>query len=178
MLNATTIKVIAFDVFGTVFDFTGVDRQEIRDYLAAITAPEWRPLKLPESWEHLKPHGDSEAGISYLRDRFMVVTCSNGPLGLLAKLSKNADIQWDAIVPLELNRVYKPHPKAYMTVCEVLDVAPENVLMVTANESFGDLEASRALGMQAQLIRGGDGPKTIIGLATMLGCCTKYAEEP
>lgn len=43
--------------------------------------------------------------------------------------------------------------------------------MVTANEKFGDLEAARALGMQAVLIRGDDGgPKDLIELAERTGC--------
>lgn len=170
MLNVSAIKVVAFDVFGTVVDFTSVDRQEVRAYVDHIRKPTWEPLRLPESWEHLPAHPDSAEGIARLRTKFTVVTCSNGPLGLLAKLSKNAGIQWDAVIPLELSRCYKPNPHAYLTVCDVLDVQPADVLMVTANETFGDLEASRSLGMQAQLIRSGDGPRDIIELAKSLGC--------
>jgi hypothetical protein len=42
--------------------------------------------------------------------------------------------------------------------------------MVTANKDFGDIEASLALGMQAQLIRHPGTPATIIELAESLGC--------
>lgn len=158
------MKVIAFDVFGTVFDLSGVPRQEIKDYAHHIHQPEWKPLHLPKSWETLPVHPDSVEGIKQLQERFFVVTCSNGPLGLLAKLSKHNGIHWDAIIPLELNKVFKTNPKAYMTVCEVLDVDPSDVIMVTANEKFGDLEAARGLGMQAILIRDEKIP-TIIDLA-------------
>lgn len=166
---SSPVKVIAFDVFGTVFDLSGVDRQELRDYAAHLRKPEWSPLRLPDSWNSLPAHSDSAEGIDRLRKKYFVVTCSNGPLGLLAKMSKGSGIHWDAIVPLELNRVFKPRPAAYMTVCEVLGVQPQDVLMVTANKSFGDIEASRAIGMQAVLIRDEGGPKTIIELAEALG---------
>ncbi len=162
------IKVIAFDLFGTVFDLSKVDHQEIRDYAIHLSKPEWSPLHLPKSWEHLPAHPDSAEGISKLREKYMVVTCSNGPLGLTAKLLKNNKISFDAIIPLELNKVFKTNPKAYMTVCKVLDIKPEEMLMVTANEKFGDIEASRALGMQSILIHGKEGPKTIIELAEFL----------
>lgn len=162
------MRVVAFDVFGTVFDLSGVPRHEVWDYIAHIRRPEWSPLRLPASWEHLPAHADSAEGIARLRERFIVVTCSNGPLGLLAKLSKNNGVQWDAIVPMELNHVYKPDPRAYLTVCEVLEVPPSAVTMVTANRTFGDLEASAALGMTPVLIRDGDGPKTITELAAVL----------
>jgi 2-haloalkanoic acid dehalogenase type II len=164
------MKVIAFDTFGTVFNLAGVDHEDVRAYAHHIRKPEWSPLRLPKAWETLPAHPDSAEGIARLRSKFIVVTCSNGPLGLLAKLSKYNGVSWDAIIPLELNKVFKPNPRAYMTVCEVLGVKPAEVLMVTANRTFGDLEASRALGMQAQLIRDGDGPKNIMELAEQLGC--------
>ncbi len=166
-----SIKVIAFDVFGTVVDFSGVPREEVKDYASQLRRPEWEPLKLPASWEHLKAHPDSAEGIRRLRQHYIVCTCSNGPLGLLAKLSKNNGIVWDAIIPLEMNKVYKPNPQAYLTVCEVFGVETKDVLMVTANEMFGDIEAARALKMEASLIRHKDGPASIIELANELECC-------
>lgn len=166
------IQVIAFDVFGTVFDLRQAERDDVRDYAQHIRQPVWRPLHLPTSWERLPAHPDSAAGIARLRTKFFVVTCSNGPLGLLAKMSKNAGIQWDAIIPLELSRAYKPEPAAYLTVCNVLAVAPAQVMLVTANKTFGDLEGSAALGMTPVLIRDTSlgGPATIPELASQLGC--------
>lgn len=158
------IKVIAFDVFGTVFDLSNVPREEIKAYIDHIKQPEWSPLTLPSSWERLPAHPDAAEGIEMLRSKFTVVTCSNGPLGLLTKLSKFNKISWDAIIPLELSKAFKPKPDAYMTVCDVLGVTPEEVMMVTANEKFGDLEASKALGMRPMLIRN-DEIKTIVELA-------------
>lgn len=160
--------VIAFDVFGTVFDMSSINRDDVRNYIKHIHQETWSPLVLPKSWEHLPPHADSAEGIARLRKNFIVVTCSNGPLGLLSKLSKNGGVEWDAIIPLELNKVFKPQPKAYLTVCEVLDVAPNDVMMVTANETFGDLEASKELGMQPMWIRGKSPIKTIVDLAAHL----------
>lgn len=162
------LKVIAFDVFGTVFDLSVAPHQEIKDYAKHIRQPEWAPLHLPKSWETLPAHKDSAKGIAMLREQFIVVTCSNGPLGLLTKLSKYNNVSWDAIIPLELNKVFKPNPKAYLTVCEVLDILPSEMMMVTANKDFGDLEAASKLGMQAQLIRGSSEVKDIIELANLL----------
>lgn len=172
--DASQVKVVAFDLFGTVFDMSGVDREEIREYVRQLKLPEWQPLKLPKTWDAIPAHPDAEHGINglrfamHLRNDGHVVTCSNGPISTTYRLSRNAGIVWDLIIPLEINRVYKTNPAAYMTVCEVLDCRPENVLMVTANETFGDLEASRALGMQAVLIRGDSDIADIIDLAKRL----------
>lgn len=152
------VDVVAFDVFGTVFDLSGVPREEVVQYIDHIEKPEWSPLRLPEAWKSLPAHPDAREGLERIRKHRMVVTCSNGPLGLLAHLSRHNGISWDAIIPLELNRVYKPDPKSYMTVSEVLEVPPQKILMVTANRrlgrrDFGDREASAKLGMQSILIR-------------------------
>ncbi len=166
------IKVIAFDVFGTVFDLSSVPKQEKIDYITHIRKPEWSPLVLPKSWETLPAHPDAAEGIRLLRHDYYVVTCSNGPLGLLAKLSKHNKIEWDAIIPLELNKVFKTNPRAYLTVCEVMGVQSQEVMMVTANKSFGDIEASSALGMTPMLIRNEGHPQTIIELASSLRSLT------
>lgn len=171
----TKAKVIAFDVLGTTNSTLGVRKSEITDYLNHVVAPTWAPLVLPQSWESLPPHADSAEGIRRLRNKFMVVTCSNAPLGFLAKLAKNSGIQWDAIIPLELRRVYKPNPEAYLTVCEVLGVFPQEVMMVTANRTFafydyGDVEAAREVDMESQLIRHPGCPASIVELAERLGC--------
>jgi len=164
------MQVIAFDVFGTVVDFSQVPRDEVRDYARQLRAPEWSPLTLPASWERLPPHPGSVEGLERLRSKFLVVTCSNGPLGMMARLSKNAGLRWDVIIPLEMNRVYKPNPRAYLTVCEVLGVSPSDVMMVTANRDFGDLEASQALGMTPMCIGETSYIPTITALADYLGC--------
>lgn len=60
--------------------------------------------------------------------------------------------------------------KAYKLVCDVFNCVPSDVMMVTANETSGDLEAALALGMKAQEIRGLNCPATIEELSDKLGC--------
>jgi HAD superfamily hydrolase (TIGR01493 family) len=172
-MSDQAVKVVAFDVFGTVFDLAGVDREEIRAYVDHILRPRWEPLTLPESWKSLPAFPDAPTGIRRLRTlcHSIVVTCSNGPISLLVELSRRAGIDWDFMIPLEVVQVYKTHPRAYMLIPEILKVSPREVMFVTANEKFGDIEAANALGMKPALIRGETG-KTIIDLAESL-CATK-----
>lgn len=169
-VNYMAIKVIAFDVFGTVFDLSSVPHEEVREYAHHIHLPEWEPLVLPEHWKTLPAHADSAEGISLLRSKYTVVTASNGPVNLLAALSKHNGISWDMLIPIEMNKVYKPKHAAYMTICELMKVEPAEVMMVTANKTFGDLEAAAELGMVGKWIRGDSGVSTIIDLAKELGC--------
>lgn len=158
------IKLIAFDVFGTVFDLSSIDRNEIKEYVKHVHQSQWEPLNLPKSWEDIKAHPDSQIGISLLRKKFTVVTLSNGPVKLLSKISKNAAISWDMIIPIEMAKVYKPNIEAYKILISLFGIKPEEIAMVTANETFGDLEAAKQLGMKPILIRGNSSIKNIIEL--------------
>lgn len=167
-VSGQEIKVIAFDLFGTVLDLPAVDRQEVRDYIAQVRRPEWSPLELPKSWENIPAHADSATGIDRLRKRYIVVTCSNAPLGLQARMLKHNGICVDAIIPLEMVKAYKPDLKAYQLIADLLGVQPSEVLMVTGNDGSPDLEYPKRIGMNTQRIRGSDGPQTIPELADML----------
>lgn len=162
------IKVVAFDLFGTIFDFGGTDPADRSAYWKHIHQPEWSPLNLPAAWEHLPVHPMTHIGLHMLKRRFTVVTLSNAPARLQVAMLRNAQLPFDAIVPLELRRVFKPQPAAYLTVCDMLRVEPADVCMVTANRDFGDLEASAALGMKAVLIREPGCPQTVTDLAYTL----------
>jgi 2-haloalkanoic acid dehalogenase type II len=165
------IRVIAFDVFGTVFDFSSVSRSEIAEYVSHVKSnEEYTPLKLPDHWGQLPAHADSAEGIRRLREKFVVVTMSNCPMALLIELSRRNKIDWDGIIPIECYGVYKPDPGAYLMILPLCGVKPSEVMMVTANPTFGDIEASASLGMTPQTIRTEGNPSTIIELAESLGC--------
>lgn len=184
MNKLSSAKAIAFDVFGTVLDFSRVPREEREDYGRQLKRDPWEPIVLPKSWEKIPAHRDAKEGLERLRYRYKVVTLSNGPLELLMRASKFNGLRWDAVIPIECAKVAKPKPRAYEFAVELLDVltrgiAASDVMMVTANPGFGDVEASRGIGMQAQVIRHEDDPefpewkgcpKDIIELAERLGC--------
>ncbi len=163
-----TLKILAFDCFGTVFDIAGIPKEEVRDYIAQVRRPIWAPLSLPQSWATLPAHPDAAEGLKRLRKSYRVVTCSNLPRDLLLAISQNSGIEWDAIVPLEASRSYKPSPSAYRTVCEVLQVAPEDVAVVTAHPDGPDIGGSASVGMGCFVIRNGGFAKDIIELAERL----------
>ena len=169
------MKVIAFDLFGTVFDLSGVDRREIAAYINHISKPEWSPLELPQSWEDLPPFWDARGGIERLRKKFVVVTCSNAPLGFTTRLLKNADIHFDAITPLEMVKAFKPDARCYLLPGHSQGVYWGDCHMVTGNARLGrnpkgDHQYAAEQGITGHLIRNPGCPQTIIDLAEQLGC--------
>lgn len=151
------IKVIAFDAFGTLFNMEGVPEQQLRDYGDHLRkfylTKHWTELKFPTSWIGLPAFPDVKEGIARLMNKHICVLLSNGPADLLHAMLGHNGIVTDGIVPLEAYRTFKPDLSAYVTVCQLWKVIPCEVMMVTANEHFGDLEAASILGMAPRLIR-------------------------
>jgi 2-haloalkanoic acid dehalogenase type II len=154
--------IIPFDVFGTVFNMNSIPKTEVRNYVNHVRDSVWKPLKLPVSWRNLEPHPDAAEGIARLREEHTVVTLSNGPVELLVHLSRCAGIEWDMIVPLEMIKVYKPYIKAYDFLPKLFHT--NDILMVTANPKFGDIEAANTLGWKSVVIRNGGFPNNILEL--------------
>jgi 2-haloacid dehalogenase len=159
------IKCYAFDCFGTVFDMSGVSRDEIRDYVAHVNKQDFTPYDFPASWWDLKLHPDSAPGIKRLQSRGAVcVALSNGSVDLLRHVSERGGVHWDHIVDLAKHKVYKPNRNAYLTVSADLGIPPVDTMMVTANPDFGDVEGASSVGMWTRVIRNGH-PNTILELA-------------
>ena len=163
------IKCIAFDCFGTVFDMSGVSRDEIKAYVEHVKKADFMPFKFPKSWWELKMHPDSEEGINMLQEAgFHCVALSNGDANLIDEVSQNSGVYFHYIIDLACrHRVYKPNVDAYKTIEKDVGFKPAETLMVTANPTFGDIEGAAAIGMPSQVIRHGF-PNTIIELAEML----------
>jgi 2-haloacid dehalogenase len=101
-------------------------------------------------WHRLKPWPDTVAGLTRLKSRYTICTLSNGNIGLLADMAKNAGIPWDCILSAELFHKYKPDPATYLGVADVFDVPPAEVMLVAAHQN--DLAAARDCGLQTAFI--------------------------
>jgi len=96
-------------------------------------------------WHRLHPWPDVVEGLTRLKQKYIIATLSNGNVSLLTHMAKNAGLPWDCILSAELARRYKPDPEVYRTACALLDLPPQQVLMVAAHEA--DLRAAAAVGM-------------------------------
>jgi len=192
------IKIIAFDVFGTVVDWHGSIAAEVKrigldadpDAFATAWRNGYRPAmarvrsgELPWTkiddlhrlilddvlkqfeinhlteaekrhlnlvWHRLLPWDDTIAGLLRLKNHYTLVTLSNGNLGLLANMAKNAGLPWDLILSAEVFRHYKPDPETYLGVASIFDVAPEEVMLVAAHKD--DLLSASKCGLQTAFV--------------------------
>ncbi|AYO54633.1 haloacid dehalogenase type II [Acinetobacter wuhouensis] len=193
MRDFSQIKVLAFDIFGTVVDWHSSIIQEIEIMNLAIDANQfaldWRTgyrpamdkvlaselpwtsiddlhrmildglliqynintlneeqiTHLNHIWHRLSPWNDSIEALKQLKEKYIICTLSNGNIRLLVDMAKHAKLPWDYIFSAENFRAYKPSPKTYLGVAELLNVQPDQVMMVAAH--YDDLVAARACGL-------------------------------
>ncbi|MBZ5612354.1 MAG: haloacid dehalogenase type II [Acidobacteriia bacterium] len=120
----------------TEFNITGLSEEE-KDH--------WNRV-----WHRLKPWPDSVAGLTRLKKKYTIATLSNGNVGLLNDMAKNAGLPWDTILSAELARHYKPDREVYLMAADLLGLKPEETMMVAAHS--GDLKAARGCGLKTGFI--------------------------
>jgi 2-haloacid dehalogenase len=106
--------------------------------------------ELNRAWHRLDPWPDSVAGLTLLKQNFVITTLSNGNLSLLTNMAKRAGLPWDCVISAELFHHYKPDPEAYLGCAELLDVAPHELMLVAAHPS--DLRAARDSGLMTAFV--------------------------
>ena len=119
------------------FSLTGLDEGEIED--------------LNRAWHRLTPWPDAVPGLNRLRGRHVLATLSNGNVSLLVDMAKNAGLPWDCILSSELFGHYKPDPEVYRGAAQLLNLAPEDVMMVAAHPP--DLKAAQKCGLKTAYVQ-------------------------
>jgi len=201
-MEASGVKALIFDVFGTVVDWRGsviregeeLGRKKNLDVDWAAFADEWRGRYAPSMdrvrrgelpwtnldalhrasleelleefgiegltqeeldhlnkvWHRLDPWPDSVAGLARLKERYVISTFSNGNVALLNDMAKRAGLPWDLILSAELVKHYKPDPETYLMAPNLLDLRPDQVMLVAAHPS--DLRAAQTHGLRAAYV--------------------------
>lgn len=107
--------------------------------------------RLTLAWHRLRPWPDAVDGLARLRGRHVLCTMSNGNVALLVDLARFGGLPFDCILSAELCRAYKPDPRTYRLVPELLRLDPGQVMMVAAHGS--DLRAAAAEGLRTAFVR-------------------------
>jgi len=107
-------------------------------------------VHLTKAWHRLKPWPDTVAGLTRLKTRYIIGTLSNGNVGLLTRMAKNADLPWDVVLGAETARAYKPMPEAYLAAARLLNLEPAQVMLVAAHN--GDLAAAAECGLATAFV--------------------------
>ena len=116
---------------------------------AGVPAAEIDALTL--AWHRLDPWPDVVAGLTRLKQHYIIAPLSNGNVIMMLDIAKRAGLPWDAILGAELTHAYKPAPEAYLRTAEILALPPGDVCLVAAHNN--DLAAARACGLRTAFVR-------------------------
>jgi 2-haloacid dehalogenase len=105
---------------------------------------------LNRAWHRLNPWPDSVAGLTRLKNQYVISTLSNGDVACLVNMAKNAGLPWDVILCAEIFRHYKPDPEVYLGAIHLLNLKPSEVMLVAAHNY--DLHAARSHGMRTGFV--------------------------
>ena len=105
---------------------------------------------LSQCWHRLPAWPDVAPGLARLARRYRLAPLSNGNLSLLIDLARLNALHFDAILGAEVTRTYKPDPHIYLETVALLDLRPDQVMMVAAHET--DLAAARGCGLRTAYV--------------------------
>jgi 2-haloacid dehalogenase len=106
--------------------------------------------KLATAWRRLDPWPDTVAGLKRLKSRYIISTLSNGSFATLTEMARHGGLPWDCVISTELRNTFKPAREAYLLSAELLDLRPEQVMLVAAHDS--DLKGAQAAGLHTALV--------------------------
>jgi 2-haloacid dehalogenase len=136
---AFNIDDVHRDVLGELFDEHGLGG-----------SPDERQ-QIARCWHGLDAWPDFAPALHRLRRR-ACVSFTILSLSLIIDVSRRNGIDWDAVIPREMLRVYKPLPDAYRRAAAFLGVVPGEILMVACHNNF-DLDAARGVGFRTVFVR-------------------------
>jgi len=108
-------------------------------------------IHLNRVWHRLKGWPDTVRGLKRLKKRYIITTLSNGNTALLVNMAKFAGLPWDCVFSAETFHHYKPDPETYLGAAALLDLKPEEVMMVAAHKH--DLRAAAQHGLKTAFVR-------------------------
>jgi 2-haloacid dehalogenase len=122
-----------------------------------LTLPKAHRVELVRGWHRLDPWPDVVAGLTRLKETYIIAPCSNGHIAQSVNLAKFAKLPWDAILGAEIAHAYKPDPRVYRESVYALGLEPDEVCMVAAHRD--DLRAAAQVGLATAFVeRFGEDP--------------------
>jgi 2-haloacid dehalogenase len=135
------------------FDIDDVHRDVLGGLLdeSGISGSPAERQAIAERWHELDAWPDFVPALAQLRQHYICVSFTILSLSLVIDVSRRNGIGWDAVIPCEMLRVYKPRPAAYQRAAKFLDVSPGEIVMVACHNF--DLDAVRGEGYRTAFVR-------------------------
>jgi 2-haloacid dehalogenase len=125
--------------------------EDVLRQFKVTTLAEAEKADLNRVWHRLKPWPDAVRGLKRLKSRFVIATLSNGNTSLLVNMAKHGGLPWDCVFSSDTFKLFKPDPGMYLGAARMLDLKPEEVMMVAAHKP--DLRAAAKCGLKTAFVK-------------------------
>jgi 2-haloacid dehalogenase len=102
------------------------------------------------AWRRLEPWPDVRDGLQALQRDRITAALSNGNTSLLVALARHGNLRFDCLLSAELVKRYKPAREVYELAPRLLDLSPDEVMLVAAHPF--DLQGARSAGLRSAFI--------------------------
>lgn len=103
-----------------------------------------------EAWHQLEAWPDFKSALPALRRNHLAVSFTILSLSLVLDVSRRNSLVWDCIISCEMLGIYKTNPEAYRSAARLLQLQPEQVLMVACHNF--DLDAAKLQGYRTAFV--------------------------
>lgn len=125
--------------------------EDVLRQFKATTLTEEEKARLNLVWHRLKPWPDTVRGLKRLKSKFIIATLSNGNTSLLVNMAKHGGLPWDCVFSSDTFKLFKPDAGMYLGAAGMLDLKPEEVMMVAAHKP--DLRAAAKCGLKTAFVK-------------------------
>ena len=125
--------------------------EDVLRQFRVTTLAEDEKARLNLVWHRLKPWPDAVRGLKRLKSKHIIATLSNGNTGLLVDMAKHGGLPWDCVFSSDTFKLFKPDPGMYLGAAGMLDLKPEEVMMVAAHKP--DLRAAAQQGLKTAFVK-------------------------
>jgi 2-haloacid dehalogenase len=138
---------------GFYADFSAVTREALAYALATIAAGTDTAVvtDLCRAYERLSPFPDTAEALAELAP-YRLAILSNGSPSMLAALLDHSGLgrHFEHVISADVRHNFKPHPEVYRASCDVLNLPPEKILLVSSN-GF-DIAGAKGYGLRTSRI--------------------------
>src|SRR6202035_4388175 len=106
--------------------------------------------RLTRAGHQLDAGPDVKAGLSRLRQRYLIAPVSNGNTSLMCDRARRNDFRGDAILGADHARDFKPKAAVYLAAADAFGLSPAECMMCAAHGS--DLSAAAETGLRTAFI--------------------------
>ena len=125
----------------------GIACKEAR--LSGLSETDWGNLF--SAWRKMPAWAGARDSIARLREKFIIAPLTVLSWSMVVESSRASGITWDSVLSCDVLGVYKPDPRCFTRVTEIVSCKPNEIMMVASHPS--DVRAGITAGYRSAYVK-------------------------